>query len=190
MHLSGIDVAHQIEVRATIVAPFNDENWLSRRIIAERRVEHINLDSDLNGFPTSAVSFKENYRPPSPWALDVSATDLTDPFAHSLRLNLNVDKPEIREFIAGGSSADVRSSLDASILRVMIQTARRLSEDSDARLRTAVAEFPDSIAAAADKACQQFLKMPLTQAVSLQRQQPEDLETRINGSVGLLENKR
>lgn len=192
IELEGSRLAEQLELRVMLTAPYGDEAWLSRRIIAERRAEHLDLQSGLRGFPTTAMSFKAANRRQSPWLLSVSATELSDPFAHSIQLVLNEDYPRIEELIEGQAQPHVETSLNAAIIRSLVQTARRLADDSDddANLEAAVLEFPHSIAAAADKASRDFLKRPITWVVSSLRSHPEDVEAMIDSAVGALKEKR
>src|SRR5699024_11456131 len=87
--LTGSAVAEQLELRATVTAAFGDSPWLTRRIIASRPVEKINLDSHLVGFPTSAVSFRANNLAAAPWVVRVNAVSLSDSCVNSIWLLLN-----------------------------------------------------------------------------------------------------
>lgn len=118
--LNGSRLAQQMEIRATLNSPYGQEGWLHRRIIAERPAERIALQSELRGFPTSAQSFLELQWRPAPWSLHINATDLSDPFAHSIRLILNVDYPRVEELIEGRSQPHVGTALNAAILRALM----------------------------------------------------------------------
>lgn len=198
--IDGMRLAQQLEVKASLTAPFGDEKWLERRVIAQRRPEKFNLDSELSGFPTSAISFKDNNWREAPWVIDISAVDLTDPFMHSIRLTLNLDYPRVVELIEGRAERHVETALEAAIIRTLLQTARRLADDStrDAADNTrrgdevtrAIEEFPDSIAAAAEKTSRQFLKLPLGSVLTRMRSRPEDVETLILSATQALKEKR
>lgn len=190
--LPGRLVAEQIELRATLCAPYGDEAWLSQRIIAERPLERIDLRSELRGFPTTAMSFERADWRPSPWVLNVNATELSDPFAHSIQLILNEDYPRIEELIEGQALPHVETALSAAIIRSLLQSARRLADDvgADTNIGAVITEFPNSIAAAADKASRDFLKQPLTWVVGRLRSRPEDVEAMIDSAVGTLKEKR
>lgn len=190
--LKASHLAEQIEIRAALTAPYGGAKWLNRRIIAERPAERINLLTEIQGFPTSAISFKAEHWHSAPWLLTVSATHLSDTFAHAIRLLLNLDYPRIEELIDGRPQPHVETALHAAILRTLLQTARRLVDDSgdDANIGKAITEFPDSFAAAADKASRDYLNRPLTWTVSRLRTQPEDIEYLIDSSLGSLKEKQ
>lgn len=192
VEFDGSRVAQRLTVRASVTAPFGDVPWLKRRILAERPVERINLDSELSGFPTTAMSFSESSLPAAPWTLAVFATALSDPFAHSIRLNLNTDFPRVEELIFGRPEPYVENALQVAITRALIQTARRLADEagSDAEIRIAVTEYPESIAASADKACRDYLRRSLEEVITLARRQPERLDTLIDSAFGILREKR
>lgn len=194
--IDGMRLAQQLEVKASLTAPFGEEKWLERRVIALRRPEKINLDSELSGFPTSAISFKDNNWREAPWVIDISAVDLTDPFMHSIRLTLNLDYPRIVELIEGRAERHVETALEAAIIRTLLQSARRLADDSMREatgadeVTRAIDEFPDSIAAAAEKTSRQFLKLPLGSVLTRLRSRPEDVETLILSATQTLKEKR
>ncbi|SMY11418.1 hypothetical protein [Brevibacterium jeotgali] len=198
--MGGAKIAQQLEVKATLTVPFGDEKWLERRVIAQRRPEKINLDSELSGFPTSAVSFKDNNWREAPWMIDISAVDLTDPFMHSIRLTLNLDYPRVVELVEGRAEQYVEMALEAAIIRALLQTARRLADEStrgevdeygrDDAVTRAIEEFPDSIAAAAEKTSRQYLNLPLGSVISRLRSRPEGVETLILNATQALKEKR
>lgn len=190
--LDGKRIAQQLELRATVTAPFGEQPWLSRRIIASRRVEKFNLESELEGFPTSAVSFKDNNLKASPWLVRVNAVSLSDPCAHVVRLMLNEDYPRVVELIEGQARPHVEAALQVSIIRTLLQTVKRLADESgeDAHVETAIAENPESIAAAAAKCCRDFLDLSLPAALSYLRRQPEHIDHLIMSSVGFLKEKQ
>ncbi|GAA4510812.1 hypothetical protein [Brevibacterium yomogidense] len=190
--IDGSRIAQELDVKASLTAPFGDEAWLGRRIIAQRRPEKINVDSELSGFPTSAVSFSENNFRQAPWMISISAVDLTDPFMHSVRLTLNLDYPRVVELIDGRAERHVETMLDAAIIRTLLQTARRLADDSDRddSVHRAVEEFPDSIGAAADKTSRHYLKRPLNSIITLMRSKPEEVEMLILSATLALQEKR
>ena len=192
VELTGSRVAQQVEVRATITAPHDDAPWLARRILASRRVETINLDSELSGFPTSALSFKANDLKPAPWVLRVNAVALSDSCAQSVRLLLNEDYPRVVELIEGQARPYVEAALEASIVRTLLEAVRRLADEAggDADVADAVSEFPDSIAAAAEKSCRDFLELSLPSALTLLRRRPEHVEHLIASSVNFLKEKQ
>lgn len=189
--LKGSAVAEQLELRATVTAPFGASPWLNRRIIASRPVEKINLDSHLVGFPTSAVSFKANNLTASPWVVRVNAVSLSDPCANSIRLLLNEDYPRVVELIEGRARPYVEEALQASIVRSLLTTVQRLSafEGGISQLPDVIAEFPDSIAAAAEKSCRDYLKKSLPAVLSLLEREPETVEHLIASAVGFLKGR-
>lgn len=189
--LKGSAVAEQLELRATVSAPFGDNPWLSRRIIASRPVEKINLDSHLVGFPTSAVSFKVNNLAAAPWVVRVNAVSLSDPCANSLRLLLNEDYPRVVELIEGRARSYVEEALQATIIRTLLTTVQRLSanEGETSELADVIAEFPDSIAAAAEKSCRDYLNKSLPAVLSLLKGEPETVEHLITSAVGFLKGR-
>lgn len=187
----GSAVAEQLELRATLTMPFGDSLWLRRRIIASRRVEKINLDSQLVGFPTSAVSFKANNLAAAPWAIRVNAVSLSDSCANSVRLLLNEDYPRVVELIEGRARPYVETALQATIIRTLLTAVRRLAEESGGKadVADAVAEFPDSIASAAEKSCRDFLDLSLPAALSLLNREPETIDHLIASAVGFLKGR-
>ncbi|AZQ77089.1 hypothetical protein EJ997_06860 [Flaviflexus ciconiae] len=189
--VGGHQIARKLNIRAMLVAPEGIESWLSRRILAELN-ESINLESWVDGFPTIAMSFEENHRPRAPWSINVEATSLEDPFVHAFRLELNTDNLLVSDLIAGKNVPRVGNALDASILRVLIDTFRRLFKDSGRRqcLDDIVIEYPESVAAAANQASKDFLSRPITETLSLAEHRPDELETLINASTNLLGEKR
>lgn len=192
VRLMGERIAQQLELRATVTAPHQGEPWLGRRILASRRVETINLDSELDGFPTSALSFKANNLRPAPWLLRVNAVSPGDSCAQSVRLLLNEDYPRIVELIEGQARPYVEAALQASIVRTLLQSVRRLVDESGdiGDVTDAIVEYPDSIAAAAEKCCRDFLKLSLPAALSILRRQPEHIEHLIASSVNFLKEKQ
>lgn len=189
--LKGAAVAEQLELRATVTAPFGDSRWLDRRIIAARQVEKINLDSHLVGFPTSAVSFKANNLAAAPWVVRVNAVSLSDPCANSVRLLLNEDYPRVVELIEGRARPYVEDALQATIIRSLLTTAQRLSTDEreNSDVSDIIAEFPDSIAAAAEKSCRDYLHKSLAAVLSLMSREPETVEHLITSAVGFLKGR-
>lgn len=189
--LTGSAVAEQLELRATVTAPFGDSPWLSRRIIASRPVEKINLDSHLVGFPTSAVSFRANNLAAAPWVVRVNAVSLSDPCANSIRLLLNEDYPRVVELIEGRSRSYVEEALQATIIRSLLATVQRLSasEGGISRVTDIVAEFPDSIAAAAEKSCRDYLNRSLSAVLTQLDREPEAVEHLISSAVGFLKGR-
>lgn len=190
--LTGDRIAQRLAVRAAITAPHEGGEWLKRRIIAEGPAERINLDSSFDGFPTSAVSFSSNNLREAPWMLTINASDLSDPFSSSIRLNLNTDYPRIIELIEGRAQPHVEQALQAEIIRTLIHTARALTDESEDGTEVVVAinDHPESIAAAAEKASRDYLKHPLQSTIDFARSSPEHLEYLINDAVGSLREKR
>ncbi|WCE40423.1 hypothetical protein PGC08_01615 [Brevibacterium sp. BDJS002] len=189
--LNGSAVAEQLELRATVTAPFGNSAWLSRRIIASRPVEKINLDSHLVGFPTSAVSFKANNLAPAPWVVRINAVSLSDPCANSIRLLLNEDYPRVVELIEGRARPYVEEALQVTIIRSLLSTAQRLSsiEGGISVVADVIAEYPDSIAAAAEKSCRDYLNKSLPAALTLLEREPETVEHLITSAVGFLKGR-
>lgn len=189
--LRGAVVAEQLELRATVTAPFGDSSWLNRRIVAARQVEKINLDSHLVGFPTSAVSFKANNLAAAPWVVRVNAVSLSDPCANSVRLLLNEDYPRVVELIEGRARPYVEEALQTTIIRSLLNTAQRLSanEGGSSDVSDVIAEFPDSIAAAAEKSCRDYLNKSLPAVLSLLNREPETIDHLIISAVGFLKGR-
>lgn len=174
----GCVLAGQVDLRASVIAPHEDIPWLSRRIIAQRGSEKVSLDSSLNGFPTTSISFKENKLIAAPWHIRVSAVSLTDPFAHSIQLILNEDYPRVVALIEGRAEPYVESALQRAVLRTIIHTAARLAaEEGDAlNVEMIAVEYPDSIGAAAAKACSDYLQRDLPSVITALRMRPEHVE--------------
>lgn len=189
--LKGAAVAERLELRATVTAPLGESAWLSRRIVAARTVEKINLDSHLVGFPTSAVSFKANNLAPAPWVIRINAVSLSDPCANSVRLLLNEDYPRVVELIEGRARPYVEEALQATIVRSLLSTVQRLSaiDGGDSDVSDVIAEFPDSIAAAAEKSCRDYLNRSLPAVLTLLDREPETVEHHIASAVGFLKGR-
>ncbi len=192
----GEDIAQSVQLRAQIVSAAPAEElaeapWMSRRIVAELPVATIPLSSDLTGFPTSAQSFRESNSLEAPWRVSVNATELSDSFANSVRLYLNVDFPLVRELIAGKPRPHVEVALSTSITQVLLNSARKLHDESeDGKSPSAVAaEYPESLAAAAERAAEQYLRMSLSEAVAEMRLRPDTFEYRLSAGVGALKEK-
>lgn len=189
--VKGAAVAERLELRATVTAPLGESAWLSRRIVATRPVEKINLDSHLVGFPTSAVSFRANNLAPAPWAVRINAVSLSDPCANSVRLLLNEDYPRVVELIEGRARPYVEEALQATIVRSLLSTVQRLSaaDGGDSDVSDVIAEFPDSIAAAAEKSCRDYLNRSLPAVLTLLDREPETVEHQIASAVGFLKGR-
>lgn len=190
--IPGHDLADRVDIRASVIAPHMDSPWLSRRVIAERKSERVGLDSSMSGFPTVSISFEENGMIDAPWHIRVSATSLVDPFAHSVQLILNEDYPRVVALIEGRAEPYVESALERAILRTLIQTAVRLAaQDSPSdSLDSIAAEHPDSIVAAAAKACSDYLQRDLSSVVSMSRNHPEDVEMWMAAATQAMKEKK
>lgn len=185
-------LAERMDVRASVIVSHTDIPWLARRVIAERGSEKISLDSSLTGFPTISISFEENKMMPAPWHLRVSAVSLMDPFAHSIQLVLNEDYPRVVALIEGRAEPYVESALHRSILRTLLQSASRLASEEGEffSLKTIAAEHPESIGAAAAKACSDYLQRDLSSVITVLRRRPEDVEMWIAGATNAMKEKR
>lgn len=190
--IPGRDLAGRVDIRAVVIAPHMNIPWLSRRVIAERRPERVGLDSSMTGFPTVSISFTENSMPDAPWHVRVSATSLADPFAHSIQLVLNEDYPRVVALIEGRAEPYVASALERAILRTLIQAVARLraQEGLSASLRSIAAEHPDSIVAAATKACSDYLQRDIDSVISTSRTRPEDVETWMAAATQAMKEKK
>lgn len=190
--IPGSVLADRVDVRASVIVPHADIPWLSRRVIAERGVEKVSLDSSLSGFPTISISFEENKIVAAPWHVRVSAISLTDPFAHSIQLVLNEDYPRVVALIEGRAEPYVESALHRSILRTLLHTAARLAveEHGSLELSAVAAEYPESIGAAAAKACSDYLQRDLSSVLSVLRRRPEDVEMWIANATDAIKEKR
>lgn len=190
--LPGSDVAELIDVRASVIVPHADTAWLSRRIAADRPSERVSLDSTLSGFPTTSISFEANGWREAPWRISVSAVSLADPFAHSIQLILNENYPRVVDLIEGRAEPYVEASLLRSIIRALVHTARRLAdEEPDGRaLRSLVSDHPESIGAAAAKACSDYLHRDLPSVITTLRRTPEDVEMWIASATDAMKEKR
>lgn len=185
--VAGADIAEELVLDATVVAPLAQEEWLANRIVAEKPSERVLLSQDQQGFPVSVVSFKAEKKLSAPWHLTINATDPTDAFTHSVRLLLNEDYPQIRELVDGKPSRTIKALLDQSIARELIATATRLARDSTRPIDEVPSEFPESMAAAAAKVADQYLGMSLSDACRMYEAQPERLDYRLMSGTHLLE---
>lgn len=188
LRIAGTEVSQLLTIRAEIVGNDQSQKWLRRRILAEGPSLRLPLDTELDGFPTSSYSFDRQGMPEAPWRLVVSADELEAPFAHSIRLELNEDYASVRKLIAGKPEPHLARELDATIVRVLISTATRLSAGSaeGQSLDEVAAEFPDSIAAAAQRAAEQYLQLSLNAAVNTYRLKPERYEYEVATGTNLL----
>lgn len=186
----GNAIAQRLVLGAKILfrATGGQDSLLNRRIVSEFPVTRIGLDSLLDGFPTSAYSFKKHNMPEAPWRVDISADDLEAPFAHSVRLHLNEDYSTVRGLIGGQPKPYVEQELTASITRVLVGAIARLATDDGLQRNVdAVAEeFPDSLAAGVKNAARVYLKKSLQEAISDYVLKPEQLEYSVANGVGLL----
>ncbi|OFT96224.1 hypothetical protein [Brevibacterium sp. HMSC22B09] len=177
-------IENQLIVQAVVVLPVSGGAgrtvpWLNNRIIAESRQLRIGLSAENRGFPTSAASFKEEGWYAAPWRFDLECSDLSDTFNNSIRLYLNQDDKNVLELVKSGKPKDLREQLVASIHRVMLLTAERLSHSYGPKTSSdQIAEtYPDSIAAAARRSAVEHLGLEsLDEALSLIRENPEELE--------------
>lgn len=188
LRIDGNVVSQVLTVRTEIIGEDNSQPWLRRRIVAEGPTLRVPLDAALDGFPTSSYSFDKEGMPGAPWRLVVSADELEAPFTHSVRLELNEDFAPVRKLIGGNPEPYVVRELDATIVRVLIATAARLSS-TDARDRTleaVAAEYPDSIAAAAQRASEQYLQMSLSAAIKSYRLTPDKHDYEVAAGTNLL----
>lgn len=188
VRIAGADVSQIVMVRPEIVGDDKSESWLRRRILAEGPSLRLPLDTELDGFPTSSYSFERRGMPEAPWRVVVSADELEAPFAHSIRLELNEDYAPVRKLIEGKPEPHLARELDATIVRVLIGTAARLSSGSGGEQSPdgVAAEFPDSIAAAAQRAAEQYLHLSLAGAVKSYRLTPENHEYEVATGTRLL----
>lgn len=190
----GHAISQRVELNARLVLPMGEsrsEQFLNRRIVSELLETRIALDSNLEGFPTSAYSFTKHNIPAAPWRLAIIAEDLEAPFAHSVRLHLNEDYPLVQELIDGNPKPYVEQELTAGITRVLIGTVARLAVgDLNGRsLDSIAAEFPESLVAGAENAARLYLWKSLQDAVTDYNIRPEQLEYSISSGVGLLKAK-
>lgn len=188
VRIAGSDVSQVLVIRPEVVGDDQSQPWLRRRILGEGPSLRIPLDTEMDGFPTSSYSFDQRGMPEAPWRLVVSADELEAPFAHSIRLELNEDFKPVRKLIAGNPEPHVVRELDAAIVRVLIATAARLSSGrAEGRSPDDVAaEFPDSIAAAAQRASEQYLHLSLAAAVKSLRLTPQKHEYDVATGTRLL----
>lgn len=174
----------QLIVHADIVLPVADQSgkavpWLKNRIIAESQQLKIGLSEDSRGFPTSTASFRQEGWYPAPWRFDLECTDLSDTFNNSIRLYLNQDDKDVRALIDSGKPASMREQLVASIHRILLLTADRLSHnvEPDKTPDQIAEEYPESIAAAARRSAVEHLSLEtLDEALDLIRENPEELD--------------
>ncbi|WP_350270230.1 hypothetical protein AAFP32_00910 [Brevibacterium sp. CBA3109] len=188
LRIDGNVVSQVLTVRTELIGEDNSQPWLRRRIVAEGPTLRVPLDAELDGFPTSSYSFDKEGMPEAPWRLVVSADELEAPFAHSVRLELNEDFAPVRKLIGGNPELYVVRELDATIVRVLIASAARLSS-TDARDKTleeVAAEYPDSIAAAAQRASEQYLQMSLSAAIKSYRLTPDKHDYEVAVGTNLL----
>lgn len=177
-------IENQLIVQAVVVLPLSDGAgrtvpWLKNRIIAESRQLKIGLSAENRGFPTSAASFKEEGWYAAPWRFDLECSDLSDTFNNSIRLYLNQDDKDVLKLVKSGKPKELREQLVASIHRVMLLTAERLSHSYGPKMSSdQIAEaYPESIAAAARRSAVEHLGLEsLDEALSLIRENPEELE--------------
>lgn len=188
--LCGADLAEELSLDAVLVAPFDGVDWLTNRVIAERRQERVPLNQYQQGFPVSVISFSAEKLSAAPWQLVINAADPSDAFLQSIRLLLNEDYPQIRELLDGNPSRIVKDLLDLSIARGLIATLGRLARDATRPLDDVSAEFPESVAAAADRVARKYLYMSLSEACRVHDDQPERLEYLLMSEVRLLEGER
>lgn len=188
LQIDGKEVSQVLTVRTQIIGEDTSLPWLFRRIIAEGPTLRLPLDTELDGFPTSSYSFDREGMPAAPWRLVVLADELEAPFAHSVRLELNEDFASIRKLIGGNPDPHVVRELDATIVRVLIATAARLSSTLEIQksLEEAAAEYPESIVAAARRASEQYLQMPLSAAIKSYRLTPERHDYEVIAGTNLL----
>lgn len=192
----GVDIAQSVQLRAQIIdAPPEAElalrPWMSRLVLAELPAVTVPLVSDLTGFPTSAQSFRKSNLPQAPWRIAVNATELSDSFSNSVRLYLNVDYPVVQELIDGKPRPYVETELSAAITRVLLSAARKLHDEGALnRAPSAIAtEYPESVAAAAERASEQYLRMSLNEAISEMSLRPDSFEYRLAVGLGSLKEK-
>lgn len=186
IRVDGSDVSQIVELRAEIIGRDDREAWLRRRILAEGPQSRVALNSELVGFPTSSYSFEKRGIPAAPWRISVAADSLDAPFVHSVRLELNDDYQSIRKLISSRAEPAVKAELDASITRVLIATVSKLWDAGEGRLEDVAAEYPDSIAAAAQRAAEQRAALTLGEAVNRYRMRPEELEYAIASKLQIL----
>lgn len=188
LRIDGKFVSQVLIVRTEIIGEDISQPWLRRRIVAEGPTLRVPLDAELDGFPTSSYSFDKEGMPEAPWRLIVFADELEAPFAHSIRLELNEDFAPVRKLIGGNPEPYVVRELDATIVRVLIATAARLSSTNAVQttLEEVAAEYPDSIAAAAQRASEQYLQMSLSAAIKSYRLTPDKHDYEVATGTNLL----
>lgn len=188
LRIEGGHVSQVLTARTEIIGEDPSKPWLRRRIVAEGPTLRVPLETELDGFPTASYSFDKQGLPEAPWRLVVSADELEAPFAHSVRLELNEDFAPVRRLIAGNPESHVVHELDATIVRVLISTAARLSSGNAVRRppEEVAAEYPESVAAAAQRASEQYLQMSLSAAIKSYRLTPEKLDYLVAAGTRML----
>lgn len=185
LELAGEMIAERLDLEGALVAPYGDQQWLETRIISERRRQRVDLNSDTQGFPISAVSFKEEGWRPSPWRFEVYATHPADTFDQALRLFVNQDFPQAHALLEEGAVPHVRQVLEISIARQLIASVSRLAHSSTKPLQEIVEESPESIAAAADNVARRYLETSVQDACRMYRDAPEIVEHALMHQAGL-----
>lgn len=199
VRIAGRDISEALELRSKIVLPVpaklgeqRGPAWLSTRVVAEAKSADIRLSSDTDAFPTVAYSFEEHGILDAPWRISINAEEPEAPFLHSIRLELNEDYSLIRDLMDGKPNATVEAELDASITRALVGGIARMSEitHADTRMDQIAAEYPDSLAAGAQRATKTYLKRSLDAAIRLYRTRPEDFEYLLASGTKIFANGR
>lgn len=191
VEVPGEEVAGEISVEASIIAPWGDANdghqWLTRRIIASRSPLRLILSGGDDSFPTSALSFQERNWRPVPWRLDILSQDPADAFKTSVRLYLNEDFPSVRQFISGNDNMQQGPALRMMVMRSLIQHAVIMCSNFETDLDSIAIEFPESLAAAAKGIAVADLKFnSLTSALNSFMHRPDIIEMQLMQETGYL----
>lgn len=190
--IRGSEVSEELHVEAALTAPWKPQEeasrWLSRRIIASRVPENIDLVGRNDGFPTSATSFKQRRWRRVPWMIDFESSEPSDPFSQSVRLYLNTDFKAIRAFIEGADDPHLVAVLQTAVMRSLIQHASLMASAApECPLDREARENPESIARAAQRTAVKHLGYSsLQEAVRELQTRPDRLEQRLMESAGYL----
>jgi hypothetical protein len=128
----------------------------------------LRLEGDSGRFPTEPVRFSELALGNAPWTVLTAYEELSDSFLGGVRLLINMEHPVGRLALDPSAAPRVSGLLHADVLRLLIADwAARREEDAD------VSSFEEgSVGQVLGAMCQTFLRMSLSTAVRLCRDDP------------------
>ncbi|KRA31227.1 MULTISPECIES: hypothetical protein [unclassified Nocardioides] len=151
--------------------------WRRGSILAFSAPQVIVLEGSGGRFPIEPVDFQKVGRPPSPWALVTSFTDLNESFAGAVRLLVNTGHPVGLLAMQKEPPQGLPAVLKADVVR------RLLAEIAHQDLELAESHDDESVGAVASGMCELYLSQPLATVIKTLRTDPGYLDDLLQASM-------